>query len=1290
MLKYITLYLPLLLVLTLVTARAQASFADEVTVEDVEVEWLDDVASIATALDGNDAPAFQNSVRSNKFNSLPHLVLTLDGPIGSLTEGFLPLDQKWEAIPASPEVFMSLLARLPAQLEYLESFSSTDRRVLTTAYLLPVRFNQEEGKIEILRSFSYNYRLFLPSKEATLATTAERAPSPLAKGEWYKVSVQEDGIYKIDRALLVSMGADGDALAGNIRVYGAPGGLLPKPNNAQRDTILTEVPVLLHNAAPDQPLQGGSVCFYAEGPVKWDYDSSKKTWQHQPNHYSDYSYYFITTTAGPSTRVGTATSSNTPDDLSLTQGTTLRVHNHDTWSEIAKHVKSGSTWYDTKLESYDNTNPSQSASFNIPNKIAGAPVTINLRAAARSTQTTGYKTYINGQAGESLSIGALSDLSTAAYTYANAGFTSFQRATGAGDELIVKAELLKSTQSTVGWLDYIEVIAPSALDYKGNTYDIRIPHSTSSVASFTLNNGQAAKAVWDVTDFHQPRLVQADGGTSFTWAAPIDEPRRYIVWNGEAMTPGLVERVKNQDMRSLGSPDMFIVAHPLFLPQAEKIANYHRQNDALSVAIITPQQVYNDFSSGRQDPAALRDMMRFYYEKAATAEELPHYLLLLGDASYDPKDRIPNNTNYITSYMNPSSINSVNSFISDDFYGCLDPDEGNWPDNRNREKIDLAIGRLPVNTTAQADGVTAKILRYHSKEALGDWRNNVVFVADDEDNNTHINQAEKAVANLTASDPWFNVKKLYLDAYKQEQTANGAVYPLVTEALTRQVRSGALTVTWIGHGYELGLAHERLVTLDEINKWDNFNKLPLFVTGTCEFSRYDDPERISAGEQILLKPDGGGIAMFTTTRVVYISDNNKLTQDLYASNLVSRDIKGGKPLGDIIKDTKNSIIERAGSFNNANFTLLGDPALRLAVPRYKVFTTYINKEVDSTTSADTLKALSTVTIKGYIGENSGKEVSSFNGTLFPLVYDKERTMRTLANDRGSYVRPFEVDGSIVYQGTTEIKDGQFEFSFVVPKDIIFESGSGRLSYYAKSADSDAHGSDTNIIIGGIDTSAGIDDQPPVVNLYIDDINFRDGGITGNTPTLLVHATDDRGINLAGIGRGHELTVRLNGGEPVVLNSLYRTGKGANSGELEYNFSYLVPGTYAATVKVWDVANNSTEETITFKVVDSREVVMENLYTYPNPVVNEANISFEHNQPGKQLDITMTITNLAGQQVLNEKRVLQSTGSRTVSMKWDGNGGNGAALVNGLYLLRIEAQTSEGSTAALTTKVLLLR
>ncbi len=732
------------------------------------------------------------------------------------------------------------------------------------------------------------------------------------------------------------------------------------------------------------------------------------------------------------------------------------------------------------------------------------------------------------------------------------------------------------------------------------------------------------------------------------------------------LAPEFVEVVENQDLHSEGPFDVIIVTHPIFQDYSDQLAALHELRDGFTIKVVTPEKIYNEFSSGKQDPSAIRDYIKMFYDKYEGQE--PKFLILFGDGSFDPKDRIENNTNLIPTFQTEESLIGASSYVIDDYFGYLDESEG----EDAHGELDIGIGRIPVHTEEEAQIVMDKIGRYISTgdAYFGNWRNRICLIADDEDGNLHLEQADSLANQAILIPALYNKQKIYLDAYTQVKTPSGYRYPDVNKELNDAVNEGALFINYVGHGGKAGWAYERILQTADIINWNNKDRLPVFITASCEFSRFDDPEMKTGGELVLLNPDGGGIGLFTTTRLAYSQSNFSLNQRVYQTAF-SR-IDGEYPyLGDIIQRSKPP-----GQPTTRNFVLLGDPALKLAYPSYEVRTLSV-KNLQTDQPADTLRALDLIKISGDIIDFNGNLVNDFNGIVKVILFDKKTRYMTRGNDQFSFPVEFFCQDKNLWQGDATVLNGKFEFSFMVPKDIAFNTGLGKISYYAWSEQYDASGYDDEISIGGINPNAQTDLSGPEISLYLNDTNFISGDQTHNNPVMLAYLSDLSGINLSAGGIGHEITAFLDDDQSniIMLNEYFiREVDNYKSGWITYPFYDLSDGTHTLTLKAWDNYNNSSVKTISFVINMHGPLELSEVVNFPNPFKNSTTFTFNHTRPGDELKIELEIFDITGNKVKSYTNVVYTELTDTPFYVW-----NSDDIKSGVYLYTLKVTDEDGNT-----------
>ncbi|TRZ73054.1 MAG: T9SS C-terminal target domain-containing protein, partial [Bacteroidetes bacterium] len=919
--------------------------------------------------------------------------------------------------------------------------------------------------------------------------------------------------------------------------------------------------------------------------------------------------------------------------------------------------------------------------FNFADLDVSVPVSIIATVAAHCTSSpTSFILYANGQQLSSVSIPLVGSYYTDTYAYERLMTPTY---TSSSPSIDIRLDYIRPTSDGTGYLRSLEMNVMRNLKLSTGQMAFRSVTGSSPglVSEFRLTAGSQPVAVWDVSD---PAAVKSIGTTQnnnlVVFRLHTDSIREFTAFDGTSFySVQTFTKIDNQDLHGTGTPDLVIVTHPSFINQATTLAGFHQQHDNMNVLVTTTDKIYNEFSSGAQDITAIRDFIKMIYDRSGKTS--PRYLLMFGDASYDYKDRLQNNSNFVPAFESSESLNPVSSIVTDDYFGLMDDNEGQG----SAGMLDIGIGRFPVLTVDQADVAVKKVMHYSSSSdsVKNDWRNVICFVADNGDGSLHMTQAD----DVHIYDSAYNVDKIYLDAYDRISTPGGLRYPEVNEAITRRVEKGALMINYVGHGGILGWAHERVLEIPQIKSWHNYDNMPVFLTATCEFAYIDDPAFSSAGEEVFLNPHGGGIALLTTTRPTYADGNAALTTGVYNNAFIKTN--GKYPaLGDVIMDSKNF----AGSDANARkFLLLGDPALQMAYPQLHVFTTSITTKAQSSGS-DTLKALSTVTISGEIRDDNGNKVTDFNGTVFPTVFDKISEIITTPNE-GESPFHFLLRKNVIYKGKLAVTHGEFSFTFIVPKDIAYNFGTGKISYYARNESTDANGYDQNFIVGGYNNEAGQDNEGPAIRLFMNDTTFVSGGITNQNPNLLAYLTDSSGINTVGNGIGHDLTATVDDDTKSlrILNDYYVADLNTyKQGIITYPFYGLSDGYHTLTLKVWDVYNNSSDASIEFLVVSSAQLAVQHLFNYPNPFFDRTTFSFEYNQPNTELNVQIDIYSLTGQKVKTLRQPLYSNGFRANTIEWDGAGDNGARIGSGTYVYNVRVSMPDGSSIHKSSKLVVIR
>ena len=1175
-------------------------------------------------------------------------------------------------------------------------YISKERKNAIAIILVPQYIQNQDGSITKL--VDYKLDVQETNTNALNKTTGARVyanNSVLANGDWYQISVTENGVYKISFDFLNSLGLNASAInPANIRLYGNGGEMLAEDNAVFRNDDLVENAIQVIDGGDGKMDQGDYILFYANGPHSIIKDSVKKLFTHQYNIYNDASYYFLNFDKGAGKRIQLENTPTTSNQI-VTSFNEFQFHEKDSVN-IGRY---GKMWWGDELNDLPGRSLNKSYAFNIPNIDLSTPITVSTQIGGiQRTSASNLSLSVNGLP---LSSFYLSPFGYEFYDPQIRVLSESKTTSVNSSSIVLNYNFTKGGSEAVGFIDYIRINARRNLIFNGylNFADWNSV-GAGNVANYQIQNANANIKIWDVTNPLQPTLMSSTlNGTVLSFNQKTDFLHRFVATDASAVfTPSIIGKLSNQNLHNLNNKEYIIVSHPSFISEATRLAQHHIDKRGYKTIVVTPQEIYNEFSSGSQDISAIRDFAKMLYDRATNPNDMVNYLLLFGDASYDYKNRVPNNTNFVPTYETLESVNKILSYPTDDFFGFLD-DEENLNDFSSSQisTLDIGVGRITAPTVLIAKDIVNKIINYDSPNSFGPWKNNMTFCADDGDGDgtEHMNDAESVVAIITDSLPIYNNNKIYVDALVEQFTPSGARCPDGNTAVREQLYNGTFLLNYNGHGSPHSWCEERIFSQNDINALKNYNKLPLFITATCDFAPFDNPSDYSGAEILLSKPDGGAIALMSTTQLVF-ADQNRIMNQNYMLEGFSFQENGKFPtLGDSYRLSKNlryaSAISESTAANFRKFALLGDPALPLSFPKYDIFTDSVNG-ISTLIKQDTLKALNKYTISGHVADKQGNLLTGFNGLVFPSIFDKAKKVSTIQNNSEPIVN-FYVQNNTIYKGKATVKNGKFTFTFVVPKDINYEIAKGKISYYANNENEDANGFDKSIYVGGSSTTAIADNDGPIIKAYMNDEKFADGGIVTTNSTLLVKLSDDNGINYTGNSVGHDITAVLdkNAQNTYVLNNFFEANlDDYRSGIVRFPINNLTEGTHTLTIKAWDILNNSSETTITFEVVSSTKGIIKNVYNYPNPFSTKTQFMFEHNMPNQELSVSIQIMTMTGKVVKSIKEQITSEGTRINNIEWDGLDEYGDKIGNGVYLYKLHVKTQTGFSDTKLEKLVMLK
>ncbi|MEM6343386.1 MAG: type IX secretion system sortase PorU [Bacteroidota bacterium] len=1131
--------------------------------------------------------------------------------------------------------------------------------------------------------------------------------SVLSQGTWYKLGIVETGLYKLDQAFLNALGINSANIdPRNIQIYGNGGGMLPQANSLAVHDDLVENAIYVAGEADGRFDAGDELVFYAEGPHQWDYDIESNQFRHQFNLYADTNYYFITVGTERGKRVSEAAAPNDSPTYTLSTSKGLAFHERD----IENPIHSGRFWLGEKFD----LSPERDFALYLGDLAPNGEIEIQIQLNARSDVATRFRITSGGNFLDTLNFSKVDydNADSRNYRTRRKSFSVSPTLIGSDDSLRIQIQYEKAgSVRSEGWLDWFELVYDRELSQgakASQTFALTQQIGPSEIAEFNLTGVSPSTKLWDITD---PVDIKA---IPFTLAASnlnaklaTEQYKQLLSFNSASLVPVSGVSVANQDLHGSPLVDYIIITYPGFQAEAERLAQFHEDHYQRSTLVVSPQEIYNEFSSGRPDVTALRNFIRMFYRRSAGMS--PGFVCLFGDGSYNYKKHGVvagiGEINYVPTYQSFNSWDPTKSYVSDDFYGILEEHEGIWGEGSGRlgdasvqvNTIDVAIGRLPVISLLEAEQLVDKIIRYATNPdglGYGAWRNRILLVADHKpgERADHLEQADGYSSRINQANACINLDKIFMDNYPMEITAGKSRFPEGREALLTALDRGSLIVNYTGHGGEFAWSNSRILENSDIGNMLNTDKLPAVITATCEFGRFDNPDLRSGAELMVLEPAVGAIAMFTTVRLVFSGPNETLNRNFYNHALSYDEDKNRMPtIGEIMMKTKNETF-KGGPFtnlNSRNFTLLGDPGLILNYPQLKAKVTHINGLDVQAAGVDTLRSLSRIQVSGIIEDAAGNPMPNYEGEMAVTVFDKPSRFVTRL-----YPVTFFWQKNRLFNGSVSVEKGAFSFEFVVPIDISYDEGLGKISLYFHNTEMDGTGCFKQLNIGGTAANAVVDNEGPQVKLFLNDHHWQDGGITGSEPYLYAEVFDESGINTAGVGIGHEITATLDEEAAFyVLNDYYQAAPNSyQEGVVRYQLKDLTEGPHQLKIRVWDVANNFAEAETNFIVTTDPVAALEQVLNYPNPFAEDATtFSISHNLDGKEVRLKILISSVNGQlvQVLEEE--FYAVGNVYKGATWNGQNEQGNPMAAGVYVYHVLLEDMEsGQRVEAARRMVLLR
>ncbi len=1113
--------------------------------------------------------------------------------------------------------------------------------------------------------------------------------SVLSTGKWFKLEVVQDGIYKIDATYLRSLGVDPVSLNSlyDVKIFGASGKVLPAYLNAQHSTDLPQVAVEYvdknHNAKFDND---DYVLFFGQGITGWNYNSITKEYSHYTNPYTNSNYYFLGINAAAAVKQIPSIAANVVlgGKVSTAIGKTFFDDDKINFNQ------SGLNWVGAPLSA----NGTQVIRNKLNGWISGTPIQYKYLLYSRSNVGSTFKVEESGIPIANSAISYMSDydLNDPTTDYANVNnyygeqVTTYPSLSDQQSILKFTYQLDVSTNIATGYIDWVEIFYKRDLSAVNGQLLFDSP-DTNGIVGFQLSSFFADSiSVFDVTDVNNLRKVenqmgQIAGDFSFKDTVHTGNPKRY--WAGSSsqyLSPKSFNKIVNSDLHGFNGAEFIIITPNEFKSEATRLKN-HKESlpQSVSTVVVDVDTIYNEFGIGISDPVALRDFLRFAYNNWNIK---PRYVLLFGDASYDYKSILNTDRSWVPTVETDESNSKISSYNYDDFYTYLDP--------LAPLKVSLALGRLCPRSESDAKFIVDRIIQYENKQVFTPWKNQITIVGDDlwtpeRAETEHTLQAE-TLSNPPYTPKSFEVNKIFEGEYPTVFTSSGRRKPEARQAILDHVNNGTLLLNYTGHGNPKVWAHESILTLDDVkNQFHNSDKLTFIVAATCDWGRYDEAGEQSSAEEVVMNRKGGAIGVFSASRAVF-SDQNSETNKRFYLNLFGNN--PALPLGDVTMLTKNDINDNtafnSNTINEQKYFLLGDPTLRLAIPTGTLTIDSINGK--SVVSIDTIRSLEKITIKASVRSSNNTVNTSYNGNALVTIFDSEK-LSTFKEIPGN---TFSQDGAVLFKGENSVTNGLLEATFIVPKDISYESRNGRVSVYFSNGTSDGRGFTRNIIVGGSIAQSRADSVGPVIAVYFDNTSFRSGDLVTDHPTLIVTLKDSSGINSSSSGIGHRIEAWIDGSSKSIdLTDYYKSKINTyQEGSAEYSLSDLSVGSHHIKVRGWDVYNNSATAEAYFSVASSEGLSLQQVYNFPNPVSTSTAFTFQVNQIAT-LDAEIKIYTVTGRLIHTIKRY--GITDRFVKIDWDRRDSDGDEVGNGVYFYRVIAHTIDGKfTSEATGKLAIVR
>jgi hypothetical protein len=1041
---------------------------------------------------------------------------------------------------------------------------------------------------------------------------------------YFKFPILEEGVYKLNEQQAASMGFSD---LEKVSVFGNPG-MLPQKLDSL-DLELREIP---------SKRIGNALFFYLEGPHRKMIRDGEFSYQH--HHYSDTLYYLI-----GEKKTGAAVVAS---DLVVSGNEVEKIYNIQAikW-EDSNILNSGREWYSKPFFNGERFN------FNMASDPTLRPQLIT-RVMAQSLAESQIEFFNNGS-----SVGIVSIAAIPNSTYGIKGRESFfqaelQMAPSQNIQISYRSADINGT----GYLAESIMVSPySHQSTSAGIYHIQEPGILNKRNGF-IN--------WLIRDFYQ---VKEFIGSEHSESGDIIA----------LFQPDAVPEIKNWSVLDLGlrreniNAELIIITAPELLSQANRLAD-HKTQRGIKTAVITSIELYNAFGYGNRDITAMRNFLAYVYQRNKTLKSV----LFFGKGTFDYKNKFGGRPNLVPTYSSRNSLNPLATYSSDDYYGFLEYGQGEWEENSpGDELLKIGVGRIPAISFSEAEEAVSKIINYETGTDMeGNWKKNILFFADDGDNNIHLNDSEIHAAYLDNQHPEFEIRKLYLDRFEQVRNGGIQTSPEAQEALRDNFKEGLLLLNYIGHGNETTLTAERVFMVSDLVNYPENPFLPLFVTATCEFGRHDSPFIRSGAEELLFAKKKGAIALLTTGRPVFSSINFALNK-AFIENVFKTDNGISRNLGEIFKDTKNKSLN--GPFNR-NFSLLGDPSMKLAIPELEMEPEQI-MDIRLDIPSDTLRAMSEVRLNGKIVDPvSGALLSSMEGGYELIIYDKPNTYKTLGDESSPI--DFQEDNRILFKGQGEVKNGIFTSNIFIPKNIEKEFGSGTIRMFASLSNGfhEAMGARKTIIGGESERPVADNLGPQITVQFGRDLMATPPVISSPTYPIVINLEDESGINIAKSETAQDISLQVNGEANYILNHKYFAIDGSyKKGQIFTELLDLKEGWNSISITAWDNVGNQSVLTFDILVEGSLKIQILDHIHYPNPTNENSKFIITHNRPNENLYLEFEVYSVIGDKIFSASQRYVEAEEILDDFEWNFFHNKTKYPAKGTYIYRLMLKSEKDNT-----------